>query len=263
MKKLFSLLLMILTLVGYSQNPQVAVTATIAGVSTPKKLSAGSIKYITQRNSVTYVAIQNPTIAPSMIEYALTDNPDSVFNRANKYGARFVKVLKATASSHDYFAFNTDDIVNMASYGSASYPGATSALWFKWPTGIKMIPVVETVTQVVNRTDSTLQAQLYNDFTTTQNLTSTADTMLYGNTIIVCKNSGATTLKLYNPLHYTYKPPVYIVNKGSGSGTVTLTGGYTVKNMGDSTLSTVPIGTSVILKAIRTSDTTLIWQQIK
>jgi hypothetical protein len=262
MKKLFSLLLMIITLMGYSQN-QIAVTATIAGVSTPKKLSTGSIKYVTQRNSVTYVAIQNPTIVPSMIEYAVTDNPDSVVNRANKYGAHFIKVLKSTASSNDYFAFNTEDLVNMASYGNASYPTATSALWFKWPSGIKMVPVVETVAQVVARTDSTIQAQSYNDFTTVQNLTATADTMLYGNSIIVCKNSAATTLKLYNPLHYTYKPPVTIVNKGSASGAVTLTGGYTVKNMGDSTLSTVPIGTSVILKAIRTSDTTLIWQQIK
>lgn len=266
MKKALLSIVFLCTIAFAARAQSVSVTAYQKNRST----NADSLKYLNAKWIVDAYVATNGKIYVTYdefktglpCEYTIRESLDTLQARANKFGFSLIKLHKAAiVSSVDTFVTYLYNIDNIKGYYNRTTSGlgyATSKLLYKQFTNVLLLPIHEPKAQIKTTIDSTL-ANASKNISATKYDTATYTLKVY-ETVVVLKSLTDDTLVLLNPALYYNKSSLTIINKSTG--TYTLTGGFTVQDKAGSTLSLIAANSSYMLVPYYTGSA-YIWQSIK
>lgn len=256
MKKVFALLTIAILAISVSQAQRLTVTATKKNGLTSQagtyELNPNFIQDVTNASSPV-ISYQDPLNAKNVITYTVSNSFDTIYNRANKYGAKLVKVLVSsiipgtTRDTLIQWAFPVNSANERKAVTVAGQASAKSQVYFTRSSGYKKLYLGETLAILNARIDSLYE--IANNPATTSYDTSNY-TLKLADKHIVLNSTTADTLTLLDPAQYSAREAIVVANIGSGA--YTLAGGFTVKDKSGSTVSSLTANTVYTFKSYYT-----------
>lgn len=254
MKKL-SILLLMLSVFTFEVNAQkFAATVTKRGSANVSSVvqifNAKMLQYVQWTDSTTilgYIDVVNPR---QLVNITVSQNPDTIYNRVNKYSAELVKCYVVTPirnTTRDTSILWYLPISKISDLRSTSVAGRTqinSVAYVEQSGKYTKTFFNESYNTLSNRIDSLLDSK--KEITNSVYDTSTYTMKLYDK-YIVLNSMTADTLNLLNPSQFANRTPLVVANIGSGA--YTIQGGFTVKDKSGSNVTSLTANTVYTFKA--------------